>query len=688
MFRKKLEYVHEHPEIYFNRKARRSGYVCPVCGNGSDKDGTGVNLIKGQTFRYKCFKCGTSGDVINFYAAEHHLSNADAIIEVIKLYGLDTAGNSSVSKVFDGQSDTVELAEELKFASVIAEDIVSATENLNETYYFSKRGISNEVAVRYNCGFIRNWIHPKKRDDKNVVPSDRVIIPTSVESYVARADLYDTKNLGLILAKCNLNVNYFTIKYLSLFLIQTFSLNEKIIPEIITTKQPGWHGKDFVYPNVAGKYLIDNSFNYSDKFCTAGDKNIWLNTLQDLLADSRITDCAIACTLGTVLAAPLIEPCSARNIQFALIGKSGVGKSALMKFAFSILGNPETLKNTFNSTGNSINDISQHYNDLPQWIDEFQSGGKKISDNIETLIYNFETGKTRLRENRAGEQKEIFYFRGTRSYTGEQFLLNYSSGQGALARIIQLPCAGTEKFIPGELAQKLHRIARDNYGFFGYEWVKFVQAHTIGIKAMYDNLQDTIQAQIKDGGIKDLLPAHIQAIALILTAYCQFLVYLSKEQNFKLPDPYDDPNEFYQEGISELLVTSIAEKLQSADDTTNAQRALKVLQESLISRSKQFMSYNRASETDNTLHKYFESTVQPTLGVILKNGDVGFFPKEITNYLVKDCGFPDATILFAQFHDNDWLEQGNNNNRKYQKSVRIDDKTPWLYVVKKSVINP
>ena len=116
----KLEQIHNNPEVYFTQKARDGGYVCPVCGNGSGKDGTGVKLIKGQTFRYKCFKCGTSGDVINFYAAEHHLTNADAIIEVIRLYGLDTAENISVSKVVDWQSGTTELAEELKFASVIA----------------------------------------------------------------------------------------------------------------------------------------------------------------------------------------------------------------------------------------------------------------------------------------------------------------------------------------------------------------------------------------------------------------------------------------------------------------------------------------------------------------------------------------------------------------------------------------
>lgn len=184
----KLAYVHDNPEVYFTQKARNGGYICPVCGNGSGKDGTGVKLIKGQTFRYKCFKCGTSGDVINFYAAEHHLSNSDAIVQVFKIYGLDSTQKNFIGKAEQTSSKTVEeIAENLQLASMIAEDIRKAEETLSQTSYFERRGISNEVAVRHNCGFIKGWTHPKRRNDKNVVPSDRVIIPTSPESYVARA---------------------------------------------------------------------------------------------------------------------------------------------------------------------------------------------------------------------------------------------------------------------------------------------------------------------------------------------------------------------------------------------------------------------------------------------------------------------------------------------------------------------
>ena len=193
MFSDNFDYIHSHPEIYFTQKAKNGGYICPVCGNGSGKDGTGVKLIKGQSFRFKCFKCGTSGDVINFYAAEHHISNADAIPEVLRLYGLDFPQPQYNNNTPIIEKTTKEIADDLLVSNFIADDIATAADQLHLTDYFSKRGISIETAKRFNCGFIKNWIHPKKRNDNNVIPSDRVIIPTSSDSYVARATNPDNK---------------------------------------------------------------------------------------------------------------------------------------------------------------------------------------------------------------------------------------------------------------------------------------------------------------------------------------------------------------------------------------------------------------------------------------------------------------------------------------------------------------
>lgn len=188
----KIKHVHDNPEVYFKQEARKGGYVCPVCGNGSGEDGTGVKLIRGQTFRYKCFKCGTSGDVINFYAAEHHLTNTEALREVFRLYGLETYEDFTKSESTQTKKEE-EVSAYLKIADMIVTDIELGRENLKRgqgKFFFQSRGISKEVAERYGCGFIKNWIHPKLRavvGGKKVVPSDRVVIPTSVESYVARA---------------------------------------------------------------------------------------------------------------------------------------------------------------------------------------------------------------------------------------------------------------------------------------------------------------------------------------------------------------------------------------------------------------------------------------------------------------------------------------------------------------------
>ena len=192
MTRDNIDYIHAHPEIYFTQEAKKGGYVCPVCGNGSGSDGTGVKLIKGQTFRYKFFKCDTSGDVINFYAAEHNLSNIEAIAQVCTLYGLEIPKKkfkriSPTHKRISSNEKPLEKSKNPAEIEMIAKDILIAASHLRETDYFIKRGISYETAEKYNCGYIANWIHPTKRGDKKNYPSPRVIIPTSSESYVARS---------------------------------------------------------------------------------------------------------------------------------------------------------------------------------------------------------------------------------------------------------------------------------------------------------------------------------------------------------------------------------------------------------------------------------------------------------------------------------------------------------------------
>ena len=90
-------------------------------------------------------------------------------------YGLNTSFRSGfVAENEQKQIKTVEeIAEDLKVANLIVEDMELGAKNLGQTNYFERRGISKEIAIRYNCGFIKDWTHPKRRGEKNVVSSDR-----------------------------------------------------------------------------------------------------------------------------------------------------------------------------------------------------------------------------------------------------------------------------------------------------------------------------------------------------------------------------------------------------------------------------------------------------------------------------------------------------------------------------------
>ena len=481
---------------------------------------------------------------------------------------------------------------------------------------------------------------------------------------IAREDIADHKKLMLILANANVNVNIDNSKLWSKFLGGLIACNLDKLAQIITVKYPGWQGDDFVYPNVVDKYLIDNGTNYKDMFCTKGDKNIWINLLK-----KNFTDFPLQIVFGTVLAAPLIKLCDERHIQLALIAPSMRGKSALIKFAMSIYGNPNQLKNTFNSTGNSLNDLGWRFNDLPCWIDEFQAANKAMKEQIDTIIYAYENGKSRLRLSRTGDQREVHEFTGSRIFSAEQSILKSSSGQGAYTRLIELTY---NNILDTDVAFNIHQTIKNNYGFFGLDWIKYICANKNNIIKTYHDFHDKLSAQYTDHA-----HSYIQSYSLIATAMYHF------NNNFlKFYEP-EDMKDFLETFIADNLFNT----LPTADKSTNVSRALKDLAESLISRSKQFMSYNRASETDNTLHKYLESTVQPTLGVILKNGDVGFFPRAVKKFLEDDCGYPDSKAIFRALNEIDALDCGNESNSPHSKKIRLGDNLVRLNIVKKEFLS-
>ena len=50
----------------------KPSYICPACGNGSGRDGTGLTEDPGRPGKWHCFKCNFTGDVYDIADIVYH----------------------------------------------------------------------------------------------------------------------------------------------------------------------------------------------------------------------------------------------------------------------------------------------------------------------------------------------------------------------------------------------------------------------------------------------------------------------------------------------------------------------------------------------------------------------------------------------------------------------------------------
>ena len=135
------------------------GIICPICGNGSGKTGTGISEWKDGYL--SCFKCGFHGDILDL-VREDLKTDYEGAVKFI----LEKSGEVSV------EVEAKNLAEE----------------------YCLKRGISKKIYDKFELRFETAWKHPK---DKNARPSPHLLIPTSKESFLSYdLETFNKKKVG------------------------------------------------------------------------------------------------------------------------------------------------------------------------------------------------------------------------------------------------------------------------------------------------------------------------------------------------------------------------------------------------------------------------------------------------------------------------------------------------------------
>lgn len=183
------------------------GYVCPACGSGTGKHGTGLSPVKGRPGYFHCFAAGCPfehGDILQLIRVTYNLpETAQQVEKAGQLIHRDftnknTWHEQNTGSRGSGESDknmvqnndnkpedknTVFSHDILKEQAEIKAFMEAAAAALPESQkalqYLSGRGISATTAARYKLGYV-----PKYGDGMNTAA---IIIPTGEYSYTARS---------------------------------------------------------------------------------------------------------------------------------------------------------------------------------------------------------------------------------------------------------------------------------------------------------------------------------------------------------------------------------------------------------------------------------------------------------------------------------------------------------------------
>lgn len=192
-------YLRNYVESVTQKSKGANLYVCPLCGSGTGKSGTGAFSIKNGT-SWKCFSCNAGGDIFDLYGAINGTADHNEQLKGLsELYGIQVASyRSTAQENFSPEYQNHAKSEQYTHNSIhtsvytqtdqpqqtdYTDFFLQAHKAVEQTDYWKRRGLSKETVDRFKLGYVAEWRHPKA---PKAPTSPRLIIPTSPYSYLAR----------------------------------------------------------------------------------------------------------------------------------------------------------------------------------------------------------------------------------------------------------------------------------------------------------------------------------------------------------------------------------------------------------------------------------------------------------------------------------------------------------------------
>ena len=295
------------------------------------------------------------------------------------------------------------------------------------------------------------------------------------------------------------------------YLIDYENENINIIPLVKSISRAGWindNKLEFFPCKYNGNIIFESETSELDAISQGtiphGDFELWKK-----YAEITIKNPFARFIIAASFASPILKLIDSRVFFVHIWHDSQSGKTAIIKFAVSVWGNPSKLMGSFNATSVGLERMAGTLKHLPFGIDELQVLNENKTS-IEKIIYSLGNGFGRLRGNKTGGMQSILSWQNIMLTSGEQPINNESSNDGAITRVLELYGKPVEDT---KLAHELHNISKTNYALAGREFMEFITKNINAktAKEEYTKIINEIDFKCNSGISK----AHIDSLAAV-----------------------------------------------------------------------------------------------------------------------------------------------------------------------------
>lgn len=414
-------------------------------------------------------------------------------------------------------------------------------------------------------------------------------------------------DLGIQLQKSN-------GKYLTDFLSNLELINDIKVDK--SSDRLGWQGKYFL-PTDKDKlhiYAEGAMKQWLNAFEEKGKLNDWIEKVTPYRSNN-----IFRFILASSFSAPLLKIVNSRSAIIHLWATSRAGKTAALKCAMSVWGDPNRITTTFNTTKVGLERLSAFFCDMPVGMDEKQAVGSN-QDFINNLIYMLGGSTSRMRGNKIGGIDEVKTWRNIVITTGEEPITSERTNTGISSRMVEI---NGVPFEDEKKARKMYDIILNNYGTAGNYYIKELKKLN---KKDIRNEVNLYRDQLIEKR-KEISGSNLEVVSMVRFAdvfISQILFNETKEQAIKNAD---------------RMVEEVIEGIESKEDMDITNKAYEFLVSWCVQNEPAFNGENRFTQygvvqDSNKKDKTIEYCIFPNIfDDILR--EQGYYPKKIKTELAE-----------------------------------------------------